>query len=500
MAGCQAKDTQLDAGTPQTFTARLQADAKRRAALPAAVTHEQVLADLLGQVQPVDFRALAELDAERDKLRTAHYVVLVVQELLQLALRNSWGLCQRQGFLYSYNGAYWKQLDEPTLRAFLKKAAEQMGVPRMTARHHGFSEQLYKQFLDTAYLPVPVANSRTVVRINLLNGTFDVGSKAQELRLPMAEDFLTHQLPFAYDPAATAPQWQSFLNRVVPDVASQKLLAEYIGYVFASPSQLKLEKVLLLYGTGANGKSVFFEVVNALLGPENISNYSLKSLTGDPAYSRAHLGTKLVNYASELNGRLEADTFKQLVSGEPVEARLPYGQPFILTDYAKLIFNCNELPSEVEQTPAFFRRFLIVPFPITIPEEEQDKTLATKLIQEELPGVFNWVLDGLKRLQAQQRFSDCEAARQQLDLYKLQTDSVKLFLDEFEYTASPRLYEHTAVVYSNYRQFCTDFGYRFPVSRHKFVARMAAAGIAEERRKTGRVLLLTQPSYLSRAA
>ena len=78
----------------------------------------------------------------------------------------------------------------------------------------------------------------------------------------------------------------------------------------------------------------------------------------------------MVNYASELNRGLEADTFKQLISGEPIEARLPYGQPFTLTDYAKFIFNCNELPTEVEHTHAFFRRFLIVPFPVTIPEAE----------------------------------------------------------------------------------------------------------------------------------
>ncbi len=112
----------------------------------------------------------------------------------------------------------------------------------------------------------------------------------------------------------------------------------------------------------ANGKSVFFEVVNSLLGgEENVSSYSLQSLTNDNGYFRAMLGNKLVNYASEINGNLETAIFKQLVSGEPVEARLPYGEPFTLTNYAKLIFNCNELPKDVEQSNAYFRRFLIIP-------------------------------------------------------------------------------------------------------------------------------------------
>ena len=95
---------------------------------------------------------------------------------------------------------------------------------------------------------------------------------------------------------------------------------------------------------------------------------------------RAMIANKLVNYASEINGKVEASIFKQLVSGEPVEARLPYGNPFIMSDYAKLIFNCNDLPRDVEQTEAYFRRFLIIPFNVTIPEHVQDKQLAKKII------------------------------------------------------------------------------------------------------------------------
>ena len=163
---------------------------------------------------------------------------------------------------------------------------------------------------------------------------------------------------------------------------------------------------MLLYGTGANGKSVFYEIVRGLLGEQNTSEYSLQSLLMIMVILRAMIANKLVNYASEINGKLEASIFKQLVSGEPVEARLPYGKPFTLTQYAKLIFNCNELPKDVEQTEAYFRRFLIIPFEVTIPEAEQDKQLAQKIIATELSGVFNWVLQGLKRLLKQKRFTD----------------------------------------------------------------------------------------------
>ena len=96
-----------------------------------------------------------------------------------------------------------------------------------------------------------------------------------------------------------------------------------------------------MYGTGANGKSVFFEVVNALIGMENISHFTLENLTNTRGEYRAQIATKLVNYASEINGKLESAIFKQIVSGEPIEARALYGQPYTIKQYAKLIFNCS---------------------------------------------------------------------------------------------------------------------------------------------------------------
>lgn len=460
------------------------------------MSHDQLITSLLEQVQKIDFRGKAgfEADDEEAKLRKPHYLIITVEELLSLAKRNRWGLCHREGFFYSYNGGYWKPLEKDNLKAFLRQAAEQMGVDKFMARYVEFSKDLFEQFTESAYLPAPIAD-RNTVKINLQNGTFDIGTDSQRLRPPDATDFLTHQLPFAYDSNATAPQFQAFLNRVQPDQECQKLLAEYLGYVFISPAKLKLEKTLLLYGSGANGKSVFFEIVTALLGPDNVSHYSLQSLTNEPAYSRAHLATKLVNYASEINGKLEADTFKQMVSGEPVEARLPYGQPFILTDYAKLIFNCNELPADVEHTPAYFRRFLIVPFSVTIPESEQDKRLADKIIQSELSGVFNWVLAGLRRLLEQGRFTDCDAVRQQLDMYKRQSDTVRLFIDDQEYQPSTDSYTSLKDMYRDYKAFCSEDGYR-AVSNREFKKRLNSYSIQTEKRNIGQVVYIVRSSVI----
>jgi len=447
--------------------------------------HAEILIQLLEQIKEVDFEALVfpqvvdlrkklkklepESDKARDiikelegfKLTNKHYLVLSIENVIKVAKDNQWGLCKNHDFIYLYNGAYWATLDKETFQKFLGEAAEKMGVAKYSARHYLFREQLYKQFLATAYLPTPVPDKDTVL-INLENGTFEIGQDNRELRQFNSADFLTYQLPFEYSPNAMAPMFETYLNRVLPDKQRQKVLAEYLGYVFIKngSNALKEEKALILYGGGANGKSVFFEVVNALLGPNNVSIHPLELLT-DPergAKYRAELANKLVNYASEINGRLEASIFKQMVSGEKISARLLYGQPFELEQYAKLIFNCNELPKDVEHTNAYFRRFLIIPFDVTIPEHEQDKKLHTKIISQELSGVFNWVLEGLNRLLKQSGFSECEAAKKALEQYKTESNSIKLFLDDNDYQTSATSYKLIKELYPEYRTYCQEDG------------------------------------------
>ncbi|NCC74623.1 MAG: DNA primase, partial [Sphingobacteriia bacterium] len=330
--------------------------------------------------------------------------------------------------------------------------------------------------------------------INLKNGTFDFDPESGNRLRPFRQsDFMTYQLPFNYDPDGTAPIFQRYLDRVLPELSAQKVLAEYMGYLFVKNSTLKLEKALILFGTGANGKSVFFDVVTALLGSENVSTYTLQSLTDVNGYYRGMIQNRIVNYASEISMKMETSYFKSLVSGEPVEARHPYGRPFQISDYARLVFNCNELPRDVEQSHAFFRRFLLIPFGVTIPQKEQDKHLASKIIKTELSGVFNWILSGLERLLKQGDITDCDLTDKVLSEYQIQSDSVKLFLQENEYTPHPTDYQLIKQLYFDYRAFCIEEGMR-PVNKNNFRKRLEAAGIVTEKIAAGNVAYL-QKSY-----
>ncbi|TAN14110.1 MAG: DNA primase [Chitinophagaceae bacterium] len=469
-----------DLKNPETYKNHIQELVKKGEPTP----HGEVLGQLIKQVEPLDFQALAFPKVEdgepEPKITLKHYLVISVENMLKLAEKNRWGLCKRYDFIYLYNGTYWKELDKDNFQKFLGEAVEKMGVPKFSARYFQFREQLFKQFLATAYLPINEIN-KSSVQINLLNGTFEITLKGTSLKPFDRNDFLTYQLPFKYDPDAKAPIFEKYLNKVLPDVERQRVLAEFLGYVFIrnGSKNLKEEKALILYGTGANGKSVFFEIVNALLGAENFSSYSLQSLTNDNGYFRAKLANKLVNYATEINGNLEASIFKALASGEPVEARLPYGEPFTLTQYAKLIFNCNSLPQSVEHTEGFFRRFLIIPFDVTIPESEQDKDLHNKIIGNELAGVFNWVLAGLQRLLTQKHFSQCDAAMRALERYRIESNNVLSFLNDCEYKKSPERWITIKDLYPKYRAFCGE-GNGQPFKKSNFIKQLRALGYTVE--------------------
>lgn len=460
-----------------------------------AIPHREILDKLLTQIPKIDFKKVAELEDE-EKVQKKHFIVYAIEAILQAAKTNGWQLCRNNGQTFIYNGAYWKSIDRDLLQSFFGNAAELIGVPKADAKFYQFRNDLLKQFEATAYLPAPERTDGLTL-INFLNGTFEVGNTCQELRKPHPNDFITYQLPFTFDPFATAPIFTNFLNKIIPDIDKQKVLQEYLGYVFVSSQKLKLEKVLLLYGGGANGKSVFIEVMSSMLGGENVSRYSLESITDPRGYSRAELITKLLNLSTEISGKMDKGLFKQLASGESVEARHIYGTPFTMENYAKLLFSTNELPKETENTDGFFRRWLIIPFDVTIPESEQDKELASKIISSELSGVLNWVLIGLNRLLDQKRFTDCKAVKDQLRAFRQQSDSVLLFIEDQAYQPDNRQFTPLKTLFADYRIFCNENGY-MSCSTATFSTRLKAVNYEVKRIAAGNVVYCQKnSSFLS---
>lgn len=468
------------------------------------MNNEALLDCILAQIKPVNFvktiqpqmeewhQQLAEAQDEKErlalhkqirnaKITTTQKLVVVCEEVLEAAKQINYGLAKKAGSVFIYNGRFWSSIGDDMLQYFLAACAERMGIEHYLSQQFKFQNNLLLQFVVTAYLKNIKSNNR--ISINLLNGTFDITSTGKHrLREFRPRDFLTYQLGFEYDKKATCPMFNKFINEVLPDKDAQHVLSEFIGYVFAK--QLKLEKALILYGGGANGKSVIFDIISALLGRDNVSSYSMSELCGENGYYRAKVDNKLLNYASEIGGKTESDTFKKLASGEPISARLPYGEPFEIENYARFIFNANTLPKDIEMTNAFFRRFLIIPFNVTIPEERQDKELASKIIANELPGILNWVLEGVDRLMVQKRFTKCDLVERELEQFKKESDTIQLFLEDENYQLSTDLYKSLMELYNEYRSFCCINGYR-SLSKKNMAKRLKNLGFEDKRLSGG---------------
>ena len=270
--------------------------------------------------------------------------------------------------------------------------------------------------------------------LNLANGTFDLD--AYTLRPHDRADMLTHCLAYAVDPAATCARWLQFLSEVLvkedghtPDHELIALFQEAVGY--ALTIETRYEAMFWLSGGGANGKSTALGVVQALLGGLAMS-LDLGALgRPDASYYLAQLAGARVVFSTEAGkgAAVADDTLKRLASGEPIPARPIRGEPITIKPVAKLFWALNNTPAVKDTSDGFWRRLRLIPFHRQFAEHERDTALAGKL-REELPGILNWALDGLRRLRANGRFTDAAAVRGAVNEYRVSQNTVALWLQE----------------------------------------------------------------------
>ena len=419
---------------------------------------EKVLNNLLKEVKAKTPEEAAGM-SNSSKIYPKELPVVIAEYAFKLASKNNLQLIKLNGNFHVYNGEYWIKCQNEDIRNFLGKVAEKIGVCGFTPRSVWFKNALEKQFYETAYFNLPEPKEDQSL-INLSNGTLVISTEDQYLKPFDKNDFMRYKLGFRFDPHAKAPIFQKYLDRVLPVKGKQDVLAEYIGYAFTNNKVFKLEKALILYGDGANGKSLFHSIISAMLGKENVSHVTLQDLTSPNGYSLPLLDGKLLNYATEISSKMDTTKFKTIVSGEPIQAREIFGRPFMMENYARMLFNTNSLPTDIEHNEAFSRRLILMDFDVTIPENERNPNLAGYIIEHELSGVMNWVLEGLDRLLANKKFTSCPEVENALSIFKQESDSIKMFLDEHFYIPSIKENVPLKTFYKEYSIFCNENGYK----------------------------------------
>lgn len=302
--------------------------------------------------------------------------------------------------------------------------------------------------------------------INLANGLYNI--EMGQLEPHRRDLYLTTKLGFAYDPMATCPTWGACLSQWFDTPNGQRdsaliaLLQEGFGYSLTADTSY--ETAFWLVGPAASGKSTILKVLAYLAGPGHIS-LDLNMLDRNP-YQLADLPGKRVATCTEARvGSVLADhMLKTLISGEELPARQIYGKTIRFAPKAKLWWAMNEWPANRDRSDAIYRRLQIIPCRNSVPRDEQDQRLVHRL-QSELPGIFNWAMQGLKQLYAHGSFTQADQADLARAQYRLENDEARAFVEEWCVVGQGRSVQ-AQTLYDGYKLWCERNGYQ-PMSTPK---------------------------------
>jgi len=218
-------------------------------------------------------------------------------------------------------------------------------------------------------------------------------------------------------------------------------------------------------------------------------------------YARARLDGKLVNIASDVSKKISDEGLaKTLISREAVSARRPHKEGFNMKDYARLVFAMNELPPQFFSDAALAKRAAIIEFDQQVTPQKKDTDFAEKIIANELPGVLNWIIDGLTRLNAAGRLDAPPCCVEAMDKIRKENDPLAGWLGEKEYSVGNQDSIKVKDAYENFKEYCRENG-NHAASKKTFTRRLRDVGYKIDRpNHDGGMFLYYSSSFLKNDA
>ena len=293
--------------------------------------------------------------------------------------------------------------------------------------------------------------------LNVRNGTLKLSGSCDTLLPHRREDRLAKIMAVDFDPNAQCPVFDDFLKKVQPNGEIRRFLQVWTGYCLTGVTQE--QKLVFNYGEGGNGKSVFIDLIAKMMGPYAAS-LPFSSLLKDDRKRGADAtpdlarlpGARLVRASEPEKGSKFAEAqVKAITGGEEITVRHLNRGFFDFDPQFKLTLSGNHKPAIRGQDRGIWRRFLLVPWLENIPEDQQDKTLPSKLWMER-SGVLNWALDGL-RIWLENGLIIPNAVRVATDDYRADQDPIGRFIAECIEPAEG-MNVQAAVMYDAYVQWC----------------------------------------------
>jgi P4 family phage/plasmid primase-like protien len=306
-------------------------------------------------------------------------------------------------------------------------------------------------------------------RLALANGLLDPDEGA--LRPHTPDWFSTVCLPFAYEPAARCARWLEVLGRNLEgDGGRIALLQEFFGYCLVRSTDAQV--CLVLVGEGGNGKSVALAALQAVLGDGNVSTVPLEDF--GRRFAMVQTLGKLANVCAEVGelDRTAEGTLKSYVSGDRMTFEWKGKDAFTARPTARLVLSTNNVPRFADKSEGVWRRLLLVPFNRRVPEGERVHGMDKPewwVEQREAAGIFNWALEGLRRLRANgMRFTVPAVCRAALDEHRRDSDPARDFLLQ-HYVADEKARPFPSRwLYKTYLEWCEENGHKYRLSANTF--------------------------------
>lgn len=304
--------------------------------------------------------------------------------------------------------------------------------------------------------------------INLKNGRLDV--RTGEL-LPWDPDVIDFtQMPVNYNPKAYCADLDKVLNKVFQgDREVIDLFEEMVGYILIKNARFR--KGFLFYGGGSNGKSTILNLLKAFIGEDNLSTVELSELSD--TFLTAEMENKLANIGDDIDPRdiTDTGTLKKLFSGESLTVQRKYQDPFIMKNFAKMIFSCNTLPRILDKTHGMYSRLMLIPFNAVFSDQDEDfdPFIEEKIVTDEsLSYLLNIALRGLRRLLHNNKFTEPKVVVDALEEFKKDNSNVLTWIEDEGIDMSYLLAHPTDRLFSEFKDWCNRSEIKHPSSIRTF--------------------------------
>jgi phage/plasmid primase, P4 family, C-terminal domain len=282
----------------------------------------------------------------------------------------------------------------------------------------------------------------------------------------------TNRIPIKYNPNADTKEIDRIIGSFVKyREFDKRLIYEMIGSIFY-PNKNQIAKAFMIIGNMSNGKSVFFRLLENLLGKDNRSTLDLKALGN--RFSTILLKGKIVNLGDDISGKfiIETDIFKKLVTGESMNVE-EKGKQGIDTSFSiTLIFTANKVPGIDDPTGAILRRLIFIKFDndFSVGSPERDEKIFDKIMNENnLEALLYLSLNALGDLIDRGYIEEDEKMKKSLLEYDMENNTIKAFYHETmedEENSNWYINKPTQEVYNKYTIYCGING-RKP--KHKII-------------------------------